>query len=125
MMFWAPAVAPTVDTFKVTCVGLSKDALLTVTPPVTDALMWLNGIVLPPRLDPGSKNPEPAAWVPVRVTFTEPCPAVMLAGLADAGMAGGGAISFTTRTAQELVALLNSCTVHIVMSSTGSSEVNE
>jgi hypothetical protein len=32
----------------------------------------------------------------------------MLAGLATAGVAGGGAISFTTRTAQEFVALLNS-----------------
>jgi hypothetical protein len=59
------------------------------------------------------------------VTFTEGCPAATLAGLATAGVAGGGGISFTTRTAQELVALLNSCTVHIVMSSTGSSEVNE
>ncbi len=42
------------------------------------------------------------------VTFTEGCPAATLAGLATAGVAGGGAISFTTRTAQEFVALLNS-----------------
>ena len=51
------------------------------------------------------------------------CPAAIVAGLAEAGVAGGGAISFTTRTAQEFVALLNSCKVHIVMSSTGSSDV--
>lgn len=51
---WGPATAPTVETFNVTCVGLLKVTLLTVTPPVTDAAMWLNGTAFPPRFEPGS-----------------------------------------------------------------------
>jgi hypothetical protein len=54
VMLWAPEVAPTVETFKVICVGLLKVTLLTVTPPVTDAPMWLNGATPPPRFEPGS-----------------------------------------------------------------------
>lgn len=51
---WGPEAAPTVETFNVTCVGLLKVTLLTVTPPVADAPMWLNGTAFPPRFDPGS-----------------------------------------------------------------------
>ena len=53
-MLWAPEAAPTVDTFKVIWVGLLKVTLLTVTPPVMEAPMWLNGTALPPRFEPGS-----------------------------------------------------------------------
>lgn len=53
-MLWAPEVAPTVETFKVICVGLLKVTLFTVTPPVTDAPMWLNGATPPRRFEPGS-----------------------------------------------------------------------
>jgi hypothetical protein len=50
----APAVAPTVETFKVICVGVLNVTLLTVTPPVTEAPIWLNGTAPPPRFEPGS-----------------------------------------------------------------------
>jgi hypothetical protein len=42
-----------------------------------------------------------------------------------AGSAGGGAMSFTTWHHNEFVLLQNSWTVHIVMSSSGSSVVSE
>lgn len=54
MTLCAPEAAPTVETFRVICVGLVKVTLLTVTPPVTEAPMWLNGTALPPRFEPGS-----------------------------------------------------------------------
>jgi hypothetical protein len=48
--------------------------------------------------DPGSKNPDPDAEVPVIVTVVEDCPTATLE-LADDGVAGGGAISFAIATA--------------------------
>jgi hypothetical protein len=36
---WAPGVAPTVETLRVIWVDVVKVTLLTVTPPVTEALM--------------------------------------------------------------------------------------
>jgi len=98
--------------------------LLTVTPPVTAAEMWF-GYPGPPVSGPGSKNPEPADDVPVMITLTELCPVETLEGDAAEGAAGGGAISFMTRVAQELVELAYSCTVHRVMSSVGSITVCE
>jgi len=50
----APEAAPTVETFNVICVGLVKVTVFTVTPPVTEAPMWLKGTALPPRFEPGS-----------------------------------------------------------------------
>ena len=54
MTLWAPDAAPTVEMFKVICVGLVKVTLLTVTPPLTEAPMWLNGTAPPPKFEPGS-----------------------------------------------------------------------
>ena len=51
---WGPEAAPTVETFSVTWVALVKVTLLTVTPPVTEASIWLNGTAFPPRFEPGS-----------------------------------------------------------------------
>jgi len=65
---------------------------LTVTPPVTAALMRCA------KPAPGSKKPLPPLELPVIVTFTEDWPAVTVDGLAELGLAGGGASSFDTRT---------------------------
>jgi len=64
----------------------------TVTPPVTFALMCFT------NPEPGSKNPDPDAELPVMVTVTEDWPRATLE-LADAGVAGGGASNFATATA--------------------------
>ncbi len=74
---------------------------------------------------PGSKNPEPDDDVPVTMTLTELCPAATLEGDAEEGAAGGGAINLMTRVPHELVALAYSCTVHMVISSVGSTTVCE
>ena len=65
---------------------------LTVTPPLTDAVRRLANPA------PGSKNPEPALEVPETVTIVEARPVLANDGVADAGVAGGGASSFATRT---------------------------
>jgi hypothetical protein len=62
---------------------------LTVTPPVTLAPIRFEKPV------PGSKNPDPDTDVPVMSTVTEDWPAAM-PELAEAGVAGGGAISLAT-----------------------------
>jgi hypothetical protein len=73
---------------------------------------------------PGSKNPEPDVDVPVMVTFVELDPSGTLE-LADDGCAGGGATSLITSTPYVSGPSPNSWTVHIVMSSFGSTLVKE
>jgi hypothetical protein len=97
--------------------------LFTVTPPVTLALIRFGNPV------PGSKNPEPEDEVPVIVTLTELDPRGT-PELADVGVAGGGAMSLTTSTPYVPVPSgpapsQNSWTVHMVMSSLGSTLVKE
>ena len=58
--------------------------------------------------------------------MTLPVPLGKLIGEAEqVGVAGGGASSLATRTAYMFVASLYSWTVHTVMSSSGSTTVNE
>jgi len=101
-------------------VGLLNVTLFTVTPPPL--------ILAEMRLgnpEPGSKNSEPETEVPVITILTPLDPMGTEGGFALEGVAGGGALSWTTWIPQEFVALQYSCTVHIVMSSLGSTEVNE
>src|SRR5437764_692877 len=100
-------------------VGFAYVMLFTTMPPLAAAAIRLGNPT------PGSKNPDPDTTFPFTVTATEFCPLVTLAGIIDAGLAGGGAINFTMRTAYELVASLNSWIVHMVMSSPGSRLVYE
>ena len=62
---------------------------------------------------------------PVSVTLTEACPAAIEDGVGVFGVAGGGAFNLATRTPYESAAFVNSWTVHIDMSSIGSTLVNE
>jgi hypothetical protein len=89
-----------------------------MTPPVTLALIRFANPA------PGSKNPEPAVDVPVMTTLVELDPSGTLE-LADDGVAGGGANSFITSTPYLSESSQNSWTVHIVMSSFGSTLVKE
>jgi hypothetical protein len=91
---------------------------LTVTPPVTLAPIRFAKPV------PGSKNPEPDDDVPVIVTLTDDNPVATLE-LADDGVAGAGASSLATSKPYVLLPSQNSWIVHIVMSSLGSTLVNE
>ena len=111
--------------FSVTEVGLLYVVLLTVTPPLTLAVMRFKNPG-PPVSAPGSKKPDPAGEVPspVMVTAVEAEP-VGTDPDADAGLAGGGAISLTARTPYVFVPLQYSWIVHIVISSSGSTLVNE
>src|SRR6185503_11347046 len=86
--------------------------------------MWF-GNPGPPVSGPGSKNPEPPVDVPVIVTGTDDWPGRTVLGLADAGVAGGGAFSWITRTPQTLFALAYSWNVQNVWSSVGSTTVWE
>ena len=89
-----------------------------MTPPVTVApIRFANPV-------PGSKKPDPELDVPVIVTATEDRPIATLES-AEVGVAGGGAINFATSTPYVFWPLQNSCKVHIVMSSLGSTLVNE
>src|SRR5262245_12964790 len=97
--FFAPVEAPVVSRVSVTWVGSVKAAPVTVTPPETEAAMWF-AYPGPPGSGPGSKNPEPDEEVPVMTTSTEGRAAQTAAGDAEAGAAGGGARSWTTRIAQ-------------------------
>src|SRR3954454_16969071 len=98
--------------------------LLTVTPPLTDAAMWLQNPG-PPGAEPGSKKPEPVTWVPVICTFTDDCPGATGLGLAVDGVAGGGGCSLITRRPQEFVEFAYSWKVQKVMLSVGSTTVCE
>jgi len=90
--FCDPADAALVFKSKVTWVESTYVTELTVTPPVTFAPMRFT------NPEPGSKNPDPDAELPVIFTVTEDWPRAMLE-LADAGVAGGGASNFATVTA--------------------------
>src|SRR5262249_54793073 len=116
--FCAPGDADVVLRLRVTWVGSTYVTELTVTPPVTRAEMRFA------KPTPGSKNPDPATDVPVIVTVAELWPAATLE-LAEEGVAGGGATSFATSTPYVPIPAQNSCIVHIVMSSPGSTLVNE
>ena len=61
--------------------------------------MWF-GNPGPPVSGPGSKKPEPFNDVPVIITGTDDRPVRIVLGAADAGVAGGGAFSWMTRTPQ-------------------------
>jgi hypothetical protein len=87
-------------------------------PPVTLALIRFGNPA------PGSKNPEPEDDVPVMVTLVEAWPTGTLE-LADVGCAGGGATSLITSTPYVSGPSQNSWTDHIVISSLGSTLVNE
>ena len=90
--FFGPGDADTVERSRVTVVGLTYVAELTITPPVTDAVRRFA------KPGPGSKKPEPADDVPVIVTLVDATPAGIDDGLAEAGVAGGGASSLATLT---------------------------
>ena len=109
----APVVALTVESVSVTCVGSVKLTLFTTTPPVTDAPMRF-AYPGPPVSGPGSKNSEPEDELPVIVTLVEDKPWQTVAGDALDGVAGGGALSWTTRTAQVFAALQYSWNVQMV-----------
>src|SRR5262245_13572782 len=115
---FVPSGAPVVFRLSVTWVCSGKVPLLTVAPPLTEALMWL-GYPGPPLSAPGSKNPDPADEVPVICTLAEGWPPEMWSGEAAVGVAGGGAFSLITRTPHELVALAYSCKVQKVRLSVG------
>ena len=137
MTFFVPVVAAVVFKERVSCVtgvveglpGITMLALLTTTPPVTDAAMWF-AYPGPPVSGPGSKNSEPDADVPVRVAETDERP-VHTAAETLAGVAGGGALSWTARTAQfpakpePVESNAYSWNVQTVWSSVGSTSVNE
>ena len=115
-----PGAAPAVLSVSVTCVGE-----LTVTPVTVtfEPLKAAESRLAKPG--PGSKNPDPDDAVPVTVTVTSACPEVTVAGLTVVMVAGGGGRSFTRRMAQRLSAATYSCSVHMVMSSFGSTLVYE
>ena len=79
----------------------------------------------PPLSGPGSKNPEPFVEVPVIVTVTDAWPGRIVLGAAEAGVAGGGAFSWITRTPQSSSALAYSWKVQKVWLSVGSTTVCE
>src|SRR5262245_29281194 len=123
--FLAPLAAAVVSSVRVTCVGSVNVTPVTDTPPDTSAAMWF-AKPGPPGSAPGSKKPEPDDEVPVMTTLTDGRAPQTAAGAADAGAAGGGARSWTTRTAQLFVGeSAYSCTVQTVWSSFGSTSVNE
>jgi len=122
--FFAPVVAAVVLRLKVTEVAFVNVALLTLTPPVTVAVRWFRNPG-PPVSGPGSKNPDPETDVPVIVTDVEASPCATEAGRAVAGVEGGGAMSCTALAPYVFVPLQNSWIVHMVMSSLGSTLVNE
>jgi hypothetical protein len=122
--FFEPVVAAVVLRLKVTEVAFVNVALLTVTPPVTVAVRWFRNPG-PPVSVPGSKNPDPATDVPVIVTDVAASPCATDVGSAEAGVAGGGAMSCTALAPYVFVPLQNSWIVHIVMSSFGSTLVKE
>src|SRR5207247_6983302 len=105
---FGPGAAPTVEMLSVTVVGFTNVAELTMTPPLTAAVRRLG------KPAPGSKNAEPELEVPVIVTSVDAAPRATDEGLADAGVTGGGAISFITRTPHEFTASVYSWNVHSV-----------
>ncbi len=123
---FSPAVAAVVSRLRVNCVGLVKVTELTVTPPLTEAAMWL-AKPGPPVSGPGSKKPEPDVEVPVTVTETAAWPAAIVGGLAAEGEAGGGARSCVARTPHPPKSSMAeySWNVQKVMSSLGSTTVCE
>src|SRR5437867_11420617 len=121
--FFGPEEAAVVSRVRVRWVGSVKVTPVTVTPPETVDVMRL-AKPGPPGSEPGSKNPDPEAEVPVIATLTEGSPAQTPEGAAPDGEAGGGASSWTTRTAQLFMGLsAYSCTVHTVLPSLGSTSV--
>src|SRR3954451_24260937 len=98
--------------------------LLTTTPPVTEAEMWSkSGYGGPGSVV--SKEPEPSVGAPVMITATDVSPVWIVLGDADAGVAGGGAFSWMTRTPHELWPFAYSWKVQKVWSSLGSMTVWE
>jgi hypothetical protein len=122
--FFDPVPALVVSRSRVRCVGSVYVTLFTATPPFTAAEMWL-GKPGPPVSGPGSKNPEPAVDVPVIWTLTDDWPGAIVDGMAEAGVAGGGARSWITRTPHESVASAYSWNVQNVMLSVGSMTIWE
>src|SRR2546426_1018183 len=111
---FGPIDAALVSSVRLTWVGSVKFTPVTVTPPETVAPMRL-AKPGPPGSEPGSKNPDPEAEVPVIATLTDGSPAQTPDGAAADGVAGGGARSWTTRTAQLFMGLsAYSWTVHTV-----------
>src|SRR5437763_16502020 len=96
----APGAAlPATLRLTVTCVGSVYCTPLTVMPaPLTDAAMWRG------KPAPGSKKPEPLDDVPSITTDTFVAPGAAVAGAQFAGVAGGGARTCSTCTAQSLPA---------------------
>src|SRR5450830_1935012 len=118
-----PLVAPVVSRLNVTCVGLFHVTLLTATPETVEAIRLRQGSL--ERLCGVSKNPDPADKVPVMTTLAAGWPATTVDGLAETGVAGGGALSCANRVPYWLATLVYSWIVQIDWSSHGSRLVNE
>src|SRR2546422_6736176 len=100
--FLDPDEAAVVSRVSVTWVGSVKVTPVTVTPPETVAAIRL-AKPGPPGSEPGSKNPDPEAEVPVIATLTDGSPEQTPEGAAADGVAGRGGRSWTAPPAPVVI----------------------